>query len=123
MPTPTSALDNILESVKLGIGIQADDTTFDGPITVHINSALMILNQLDVGVQNFRVSESAAELWSEFLPDGDDDVLSLAKSYVVLKVQMLFDPPTSGIVTNAREKILDEMVGRLNAIMDTELIA
>lgn len=112
MATPTSALDNILESVKSGIGIQPADTTFDGPITNHINSVLMILNQVSVGVA-VRVAEDGAALWSEFLPDGDDDVLSLARSYTILKVQSLFDPPTSGIVTGAAKEVMDESLSRL----------
>lgn len=113
MALDPSALDNILETVKSGIGIQPTDTTFDGPLTVHINAALEIVNQFGVGVTTVRVGLDGSELWTQFIPDGDDELLTLAKSYVILKVQSMFDPPTSGIVTGATQELLKEMGSRL----------
>lgn len=113
MALDPSALDNILETVKSGIGIQPTDTVFDGPITVHINSALMIVNQFGIGLDSVRVGLDGAALWSEFLPNGDDQLIDLTKTYVILKVRALFDPPTSGIVTGAQQELLKEASSRL----------
>ena len=40
-----TAQENILESVKLALGIQNEYTPFDQQILLHINSAFVILNQ------------------------------------------------------------------------------
>jgi len=122
MALDPSALDNILETVKSGIGIQPSDTTFDGPLTNHINGALQIVNQMGLGDSTVRVSVDGSELWSQFLPDGNDELYALAKSYVILKVQSMFDPPTSGIVTGAMEKLLDEAASRLIYEIESQTI-
>lgn len=106
-------LDNILQTVKEGIGISNTDTTFDGPILVHINSVMMILNQLGVGPTTVFTLSDGTELWSEFLTAGDDDLYALVKSYTVLKVQAMFDPPTSGVVTTAHNNLIESMESRL----------
>lgn len=113
MALDPSALDNILVTVKSGLGIQPSDTAFDGPITNHINSTLVVINELGVGVSGFQLDVDGDELWSQFLPNGDDALYALVKSYMILEVQALFDPPTSGIVTGAIEKKRSELVSRI----------
>lgn len=121
MPLDPAALDNILQTVKQGIGIQPTDTTFDATLTIHINSAMMVLNQLGVGpAEVFVLGVDGSELWSAFLPDGDDATLALVKTYVILKVQSLFDPPTSGIVMTAHKELLQEFASRLVYQVDSQ---
>lgn len=111
-----TAPDNILESVKLMLGIQNDYTPFDQQILMHINSIFTILHQLGVGPTNLFIANSMS-LWSEFLT-GDSIDLELVKSYVYLRVRLLFDPPTSSFVLDAIEKQIQEIGWRLNVFVD-----
>ena len=82
--------DSILGSVKALLGL-IDDDAFDTEITVFINTALFTLYQLGIGPSSPYRIEGPTETWSSFLSDTDD--LSMIKSYVYLRVRMLFDPP------------------------------
>ena len=104
---------SILDSVKPLLGIQASDTSFDTNLIVHINSVFMVLNQLGVGPDTVFSIEDNTATWDQFLTDGDESYLALTKSYMMLKVQMMFDPPTSGVVAGSTERIITEMESRL----------
>jgi len=108
--------DKILESVKLLLGIQNEYTAFDQQILMHINSIFVVLNQLGVGPKNIFVA-SAESTWDSFLTDISLD-LELVKSYVYLKVRLLFDPPTSSFAIDAIEKQIQEYEWRLNVFVD-----
>jgi len=106
--------DSILETIKELLGIQTSELAFDVQLVVHINSVFMILNQLGVGPTDvYIIDETGNQTWAQFLPDGDDAYLSLVKSYMYLKVQSLFDPPTSGIVSGATQKTIEQFEYRL----------
>lgn len=121
MPVNPASLDNILESVKTGIGIQLTDEAFDATIIIHINTVMMNLNQLGVGPETvFEVQADGAQLWSEFLPDGEDTTLSAVKSYTILKVQSMFDPSGSGVVNNAMTELVKQYEYRLLTAMETK---
>jgi len=105
--------DSILTSIKESLGISATDTTFDPVIINHINSVLMILNQLGVGPTSvFTITDSTA-VWTDFLAGGEIDTYALVKSYMALRVGLLFDPPTSGFLVSAIERSITEMEVRL----------
>lgn len=114
--TPITAPENILESVKLMLGIQNDYTAFDQQILLHTNSVFVILNQLGVGPSNIFTADSS-NVWSDFLVNDSTD-LNLVKSYVYLKVRLLFDPPTSSFAIEAMNKQAQEYEWRLNAFVD-----
>ena len=114
--TPITAPENILESVKLMLGIQNDYTAFDQQILLHTNSVFVILNQLGVGPSNIFTADSSS-VWSNFLVDDSTD-LNLVKSYVYLKVRLLFDPPTSSFAIEAMNKQAQEYEWRLNVFVD-----
>jgi len=42
-------IDSILLSIKKMLGIDANDTSFDQELIMHINGALMVMTQLGVG--------------------------------------------------------------------------
>ena len=50
----------------------------------------------------------------------DHLTIESVKSYMYLKVGLLFDPPTSSNVLEARNRLVSELEWRLNAIADTE---
>lgn len=103
--------ESILTSVKKLLGITEDYTEFDIDIIVHINTVFTILNQLGVGpTKSFSISDKTS-VWSDFLGDSDD--LELVKSYVPLKVRLLFDPPTNGNAMEATKRMIEELEWRL----------
>lgn len=106
--------DSILNTTKELLGIQISETAFDIQLALHINAVFMILHQLGVGPTDvFSITEDGSENWVDFLPGGDDSYLSLVKSYMFLKVESMFDSPTSGIVSSAKAKMLLEYETRL----------
>lgn len=111
-------MDSILISVKKMLGISAEYTHFDADIIIHINSVFMILNQLGVGPKEGFSISSDVETWDEFT--NDNLTIESVKSYMYLKVGLLFDPPTSSNVLEARNRLVSELEWRLNAIADTE---
>lgn len=111
-------MDSILTSVKKMLGITSEYTHFDADIIIHINSVFMILNQLGVGPKEGFSISSDVETWDEFT--NDNLTIESVKSYMYLKVGLLFDPPTSSNVLEARNRLVSELEWRLNAIADTE---
>lgn len=105
-------MESILTSIKKLLGITEDYEHFDADIIMHINSVFMILNQLGVGPPNgFSISDETAT-WSDYLQDGKN--LESVKSYIHLKVKLLFDPPLSSAVMEAMKQIISELEWRLN---------
>lgn len=112
-------MDSILISVKKMLGITADYTHFDDDIIMHINSVFMILHQLGVGPEEGFMIESDRETWDEFIKD--EFTIESVKSYMYLKVGLLFDPPTSSNVTEAKNRLANELEWRLNTAVDNKL--
>ena len=111
-------MDNILSSIKKLLGIPTEETAFDSDIIMHINSVFMILNQLGIGPSDgFTISDDYA-LWSDFIPEGQN--LELVKSYMCMKVRLMFDPPSSSAVLSAMEKSISEFEWRLNVQAETK---
>lgn len=108
-------MESILTSIKKLLGITEEYTHFDADIIMHINSAFMVLNQLGVGPANGFFIEDDSTTWSEYL--GDPTELQLVKSYMYMKVRMMFDPPTGSVLTSMKEQI-NEFEWRLNVAVD-----
>ena len=104
---------SILNSIKKMIGgISADDEAFDADLIIHINSAFSILSQLGVGpAEGFEIKDSTA-VWIEFVDD--DATFNLVKSYIYLKVKLVFDPPLSSAVLECYKEQISEYEWRLN---------
>ena len=110
-------MDSILTSIKKLLGITEEYEHFDQDIIIHINTALMILTQLGVGPsEGFFIKDKYA-VWSDFIPDVK--TLEAVKSYIYLKVRMLFDPPTSSSLMNAMEQNMKELEWRLNVASES----
>ena len=85
---------------------------------MHINSVFMILRQLGVGPsEGFSIKDKDA-VWNDFLSETSN--LEAVKSYIHLKVKILFDPPLSTAVAEAYNRILNELEWRLNVEVDPE---
>lgn len=102
--------ESILTSIKKLLGITPDYEHFDADIVMHINSVFMILMQLGIGpADGFHISDSNS-VWSDFLSDAT--WLESVKSYVYMRVKLLFDPPQNGTLMNSIEKQIDEFEWR-----------
>lgn len=109
-------MDSILTSVKKMLGITEEYEQFDTDIIIHINSVFMILHQLGVGPDKpFTISDKESK-WSEFI--GDADNIEAVKTYMYMKVKLLFDPPQSSTVAEASNNIISELEWRLNVAVD-----
>lgn len=103
--------DSILNSVKKLLGVDESYTVFDIDIMLHINSALSTLQQIGVGPVNGFMISDATPTWQDFL--GDIPALNAAKTYVVLKTRLYFDPPQQSYVLTAMQEQIKELEWRL----------
>jgi len=104
--------DSILDSTKKNIGLDADYTAFDPDVIMHINSVFFTLNQLGIGPEAGFAIEDSAAVWSDFL--GSDPRLNAVKTYVTLRVRLLFDPPATSFTIESMERQIEELEWRLN---------
>ena len=108
--------DRILESVKKVLGIAPEYLTFDQDIVMHINSAFSVLHQLGVGPDEPFMIEDETATWTEFL--GTERGVNSVKSYVYLRVRLLFDPPATSFALGAMEKQIEELGWRISTYME-----
>ncbi len=108
--------ESILLTIKRQLDICDDYGAFDPIIITHINSVFMTLDQLGVSpVRHFAIA-GENEKWSDYLLDRID--LNAVKSYMYLKVRLLFDPPNVGVLHEAIERQIAEFEWRLNVQCD-----
>jgi hypothetical protein len=103
---------SILSSVKKALGIEEAYTAFDPDVLMHINTVFSTLNQLGIGPEDGFMIEDAEPTWDAFLDD--DYRLNSVKSYVYLRVRLLFDPPATSYLIEAMRKQVEEFEWRLN---------
>jgi hypothetical protein len=103
---------SILNSTKKILGIAEDYTAFDLDIITHINTAFSTLTQLGVGPSAGFMIEDDTAVWGDFIIDNTE--YNSVKSYVFLRVRLLFDPPTTSYLINAYQEQIRELEWRLN---------
>jgi hypothetical protein len=111
------AEESILKTVKKLVNVAPDYDAFDLDIITYINAAFFHLYQIGVGPQDkpFTITDGTAK-WSDFMQSTDTDAL---KSFIGLKVGLLFDPPVNSAVLSSKESLLREFEWRLNAYSET----
>lgn len=109
---------SILNTIKRMLGLEPDYTPFDAEILIHINSAFMVLQQLGVGPKDGFSITGPDEVWSDYI--GNAKNLEALKSFIYLRVKIVFDPPQSGTAMEAIKQQLDEYTWRLNVAVDPE---
>lgn len=109
-------IGSILTSIKKLLGIAEEYKNFDADIIMHINSVFSILAQLGVGPSDgFSIVGEDAK-WEDFI--GEDNKIEMVKSYMHLKVRLLFDPPNSSAVIESMNQMIKELEWRLNVAVD-----
>lgn len=104
--------ESILSSIKKILGIDANYTAFDDDIIMHINAAFNTLNQLGVGPERGFMIEDKNDVWGDFLQE--DLYLNSVKTYVALRVRLIFDPPATSFAISAMQDQIKEFEWRLN---------
>lgn len=112
-------MESILTSIKKMLGIPEEYDHFDPDLIMHINSVLSILTQIGVGPsEGFRIEDDLAT-WGDFLDDDTD--YEAVKSYVHLRVKLLFDTSTlSSAVIESMNRMISELEWRLNTIAESK---
>ena len=103
--------DSILNDIKKLLGFDPDYTAFDTDIMIHNNSVIMGLEQLGVGNNNYQIS-SKDDTWGNYLA-GTNINLEAVKSFIYLKVRLIFDPPATSFTIEAYQKQIAEYEWRL----------
>jgi len=110
--------ESILTTVKRLLGILEVYEVFDSELIIHINTVFSILNHIGVGpTEGFKIT-GKTETWSEFI--GDSKLLEDVKTYIYLKVRLIWDPPINGSVISSMKEIISELEWRMNAVSDIE---
>ena len=111
-------MESILTSIKKLLGITEDYTQFDQDIIMHINSVFSILNQLGVGPpEGFSISDNFA-VWNNFILDNYKQ--NLVKTYVYLRVRLMFDPNQPSAVIESIKNQISELEWRIKVNAETE---
>lgn len=108
--------DSILDSVKKVLGIPPEHTAFDIDVAMHINSTLSTLHQLGVGPEEGFEVTGSDETWSAFV--NDVTLVNLVKTYVYLKVKLIFDPPPTSFGIAAAERQITEHESRISIMRE-----
>ena len=112
-------MESILTSIKKFLGIDAEYEHFDTDIIMHINSVFADLWQLGIGPHEGFEIEDDTTSWEDFL-EGSKKFNSV-KSYMEIRVKLLFDPPTSAAAMEALQRQADKWEWRLNAAAETNI--
>lgn len=110
--------DSILLSIKKMLGLPEEYDAFDLDIITHINSVFTILAQIGVGPANGFMIEDKTAVWTDFIQDMG--LYQLVKSYMVLKVRLLFDPPMSSAVLECYKTQANEYEWRLKTMVENQ---
>lgn len=111
-------MDSILTSIKKLLGIEEDYTHFDPDIIMCINTVFTVLTQLGVGPEEGFSIEDETAVWSDFLSSTQQ--MEAVKTYIHLRVKLLFDPPLSSAVIEAMKQQISEIEWRLNVMVENE---
>lgn len=109
-------MNSILTSIKKMLGIPEEDSAFDNDIVMHINTVFGILAQMGVGSQDGFSITGYEETWDSFAEN--QTKLEMVKSYIYLKVRLLFDPPQNSSLIESINRLISELEWRLNVAVD-----
>ena len=132
-----AADESILNGIKKLLGLPSDMTAFDPDIIIHINTVISNLNQMGIGPVNGFIITGSSETWTNFFTDNDHSIpvikqedtgdysvtnetitvdknlLQQVKTYIYIKVKLLFDPPANATLVSAMQDNAKELEVRL----------
>lgn len=109
--------DSILDSIKKALGIEPEIEAFDLEIVMFTNSVFGSLQQLGVGPDSgFLISDNTT-LWAAYT--ARTDYLGMIKTYMCMKVRLLFDPPATSYAISAIESQTQQLEWRINVMAES----
>jgi hypothetical protein len=113
---------SILKSTKKILGVSPDDDSFDLDIMTHINSAFSNLHDLGVGSPLGFVVEDDTANWNNLFekPEEQKSMLAYIRSYIYLRVRLLFDPPGTSFLLDSINKQIQELEWRISVKREEE---
>lgn len=110
---------SILKSTKKVLNIPEGYTAFDLDIITHINATFSVLSQLGVGPEEGYAIEDEEPAWEDLALSAN--LLNMVRSYMYLKVRMIFDPPTTSFLLDAAKEQIAEYEARISMFREGEL--
>lgn len=104
---------SILEDIRVACNLNRDDDSFDDQLILHTNTFLFRSAQLGVGKRGFSIN-SVDQQWTDFMPK-DFEYFEALKSFIGLRVRIVFDPPETQSVMAAINDIIRELEWTLYA--------
>jgi hypothetical protein len=112
-------MESILTAVKQMLGLPEDYTAFDETIVMHINSVFLSLSQMGVGpAEGFTISDKEAK-WDEI--EVEPILIGYLKTYMFMKVKLVFDPPNSSYLLEAIDRQILQMEWRMTNHADSKV--
>lgn len=110
-------LTSILDSMKTALDVPVSDDTYDEELLMGINTIFFTLNQLGVGPETlFNIEDNSTE-WTDFI--SDIETIAMVKTYMQLRLKLLFDPPSNSSLATAMKEQIAEYEWRMNVAKDT----
>ena len=113
-------MESILISIKKLLGITEEYTHFDPDLIMHINTVFAILTQMGIGPEEGFSIEDDTTTWNDFI--SNKLYYEPVKSYIHLKVKLLFDPPLSSAVMECMNRMITELEIRLYYAAETKTL-
>lgn len=111
--------ESILNSIKSTLGYAPEDTGFDSEIMLHINTMLADLALLGVGPPEGVYITDATTTWTDLT---DQAKLNLVRSYVFLRVKMMFDSNNMPAhLISAYERQIEELGWKITVLADPKI--
>lgn len=104
---------SILITIREGLGLASDDTSFDTELIMHIVAAIARLNQNGVGnlVSVYDDTTTWKDLKDETQVEGNK-LFNLVPIFVLMSTKLIFDPPAPSIIDHY-VRTADELLWRL----------
>lgn len=103
--------ESILIDIKLLCGVPEGIIDFDQVILLHCNTVFATLTQIGLGPSTgFYISDKYST-WNDIIED--DINLHNVKSYMYLKVKLLFDPPANATLISSINQQITELEWRI----------
>lgn len=110
---------SILDNVKKMLGLDPSYTAFDVDVMMHVNAIFTVLSGLGIGPIGGFMIEDNTPTWDAFLAETDENI-HLVKSYMYVRVRLLFDPPSTSMAIDAMTSQYKEFEWRLNVKREGE---
>lgn len=103
---------NVLLDVKQNIGVADSNTVFDEIIITGISGGIATLNQLDCMLCQTLITPSAT--WDKLVNSKYESIFPLIKQFIILHTKLIFDPPTSSVLTQTIKSEISQLEWRIN---------